>query len=371
METLNRYREILETLKANDNYRSFPESDSGNLLNLCSNDYLGLNSNKEFHDNFLAEFKRKTYKFSSCSSRLLSGNSIEHTKLEKLLADSYQSEACLLYNSGYHANVGIISALASKKDLIIADKLVHASIIDGAKLSNATVIRFKHLDYLHLENILKKNRKNYENVFIISESIFSMDGDIADLERLIELKQKYNCLLYIDEAHAFGVRGNNGLGCVEESQVINEIDFIVGTFGKAIASIGAFVICSNLFRQYLINHSRSLIFTTALPPINIAWTIYILKKLPELNQEREKLKSLSMQFAKMLNRETQSHIIPFIIGTNKNAIDKSIELKQNGFTILPIRYPTVPKGTARLRFSLNANMDIKQLIPIKNILKKQ
>jgi 8-amino-7-oxononanoate synthase len=370
METLNRFKKTLEHLKSNDNYRSFPENDSANLINLCSNDYLSLNSNKEFYNNFLTEFERKAYKFSSCSSRLLSGNSIEHTQLEELIADSYRSEACLLFNSGYHANVGIISALASKNDLILADKLVHASIIDGAKLSHATVSRFKHLDYLHLENLLKKNRKTYENVFIISESIFSMDGDIADLEKLIELKQKYNCLLYIDEAHAFGVRGNNGLGCVEESQVINEVDYIVGTFGKAIASIGAFVVCSNLFKQYLINHSRTLIFTTALPPINLAWTKYVLKKLPEFNQERERLKAISIQFAKILNQKTLSHIIPLIIGTNKDAIDKSIKLKQNGFKVLPIRYPTVPKGTARLRFSLNANMDIKQLIPIKNILEK-
>lgn len=370
METQNRFRATLENLKVTDNYRFLQANNSVDLLDLCSNDYLSLNRDKQLYNDFLNTLIGKAYRFSSCSSRLLSGNSIEHKKLEDLIADSYQSEACLLYNSGYHANLGIISALASKNDLILADKLVHASIIDGAKLSPATVTRFRHLDYLHLEKILEKNRNAYENVFIISESIFSMDGDIADMEKLLELKQKYKCLLYIDEAHAVGTRGKNGLGCVEELQATKDVDFVVGTFGKALASIGAFVVCSNLFKQYLINHSRTLIFTTALPPINLAWTKYIFEKLPELNQKREILKNISTQFSMLLNLKSQSHIIPLIIGTNKEAIAKSLTLKQHGFKVLPIRYPTVPVGTARLRFSLSADMNINQLMPIKDILKK-
>ncbi len=370
METQNRFRTTLENLKITDNYRFLPEDNSAGLLDLCSNDYLGLNNDKQLYSNFINTLSGNAFKFSSCSSRLLSGNSSEYKKLEELIAGSYQSEACLLYNSGYHANLGIISALAGKSDLILADKLVHASIIDGVKLSPATVTRFRHLDYLHLEKILEKNRNAYENVFIISESIFSMDGDIAGLERLVELKQKFNCLLYIDEAHAVGTRGKNGLGCVEEAQVTKDVDFVVGTFGKALASIGAFVVCSNLFKQYLINHSRTLIYTTAMPPINLAWTKYIFEKLPELNKKRERLKNISTQFSELLNLKPQSHIIPLITGTNKEAVAESLILRQHGFKILPIRYPTVPKGTARLRFSLRADMNINQLMPIKNILKK-
>ena len=368
MEMLSRFKATLEMLEREHNYRSLPQNNSETLLDLCSNDYLGLNSDKGLYDSFLRDFEQHAYKFSASSSRLLSGNLIEHTLLEQQIAESHQREAALLFNSGYHANVGIISALTSKQDLIVADKLVHASIIDGTKLSSATTLRFRHLDYNHLELILQKNRNNFENVFIISESIFSMDGDIADLQKLVELKQKYNCMLYIDEAHAVGVRGNNGLGCADESNLISKIDFIVATFGKALASVGAYVVCDTLFRKFLINHSRTFIFTTALPPINLAWTKMVFAKLPELNHKREALKNLGIQFAKLLNVGSQSHIVPYIIGSNSAAIAKSQMLKANGFNVLPIRYPTVPKETARLRFSLNANMDINQLIPIKKLL---
>lgn len=367
METLNRYQLKLDELKEAGNYRVLPHL-SGNLVDLCSNDYLGLNKDQALYDGFLNSLTNSPRKFSSCSSRLLSGNSPEHSELEALVASRYHAESCLLYNSGYHANMGILPALAGKKDLIIADKLVHASIIDGALLSDASLIRFNHLDYAHLEKLLEKNRGFHESVFIVSESIFSMDGDMADLQKLTELKEKYNCLLYIDEAHALGVRGANGLGCCEETGLINEVDLIIGTFGKALASVGAFVVCSSLFRDYLINHSRTLIYTTALPPINLGWTKYLFEKLPEMARRRIKLEALSTQFAHMLGSNSQSHIVPFIIGSNVDAINASQLLKKNGFNVLPIRYPTVPKGTARLRFSLNADLSFNELLPIKDIL---
>ncbi len=365
---MENYKNVLIKLKEKDNYRIIPENNSLQLINLCSNDYLGINSNKKFYDSFCAEYNAG-YGFGSCSSRLLSSSLKEHSLLEKNIAQSYQAEACLLFNSGYHANTGIISAIAKKKDLVLTDKLVHASIIDGVKLSSASFLRYKHLDYSHLEFLLKKYRKNHNNVFIISESIFSMDGDIANLHSLIELKKRYNAYLYIDEAHAFGVRGKNGLGCVEEENCINEVDFIVGTFGKALASVGAFVVCNNIFKEFLVNHARTFIFSTALPPINIVWTNFIFQRLPDMKSQREKLKTLSLQFATLLNLKPGSHIIPFIIGENSNTIKKSDFLKENGFFVLPVRYPTVPKNTARLRFSLNASLKIEQLLPIKEILK--
>ncbi len=368
MTISKRYFDTIENLKKSGNYRVLYKENSDNLLDLCSNDYLGLNRDESLYNDFLNTLSSKKYKFSSCSSRLLSGSFEEHKEIEELIADSYQSEACLLYNSGYHANMGILPAIAGKKDLIVADKLVHASIIDGLRLSEANVIRFKHLDYTHLENILIKNRNDYENVFIVSESIFSMDGDVASIEQLLELKQKYKSYLYIDEAHSVGVRGRTGLGCIEESGLLNKIDFIVGTFGKALASVGAFVVCNRVFKDYLVNHSRTLIFTTALPPINVAWTKYIFEKLPDFHIKRENLKNVSTQFSELLNQKPQSHIIPFIIGENEAAIAESQKLKQHGFNVLPIRYPTVPKGTARLRFSLNADMEIDQLRPLKEIL---
>ncbi len=370
METKKRYKESLELLKSSGNFRSLPVKSSASLIDLSSNDYLGLLSDEGFKKDFYATIDDKIHLPGSGSSRLLSGNSSIYTDLEQLLAANYQREACLLYNSGYHANMGILPALANKKDLVVADKLVHASLIDGMRLSNATITRFKHLDYEHLEKILLKQRADFENVFIVTESIFSMDGDVADIKKLVELKSRYQCFLYVDEAHAVGARGKKGLGCVEEANLLNEVDFIVGTFGKALASVGAFVVCDDIFKQYLINHSRTLIYTTALPPLNLAWTKYVFERLGNLQAKRERLKEISSQFGKLLKKEIRSHIVPYIIGGNQEAIDASGVLKQNGFNVLPIRYPTVPQNTARLRFSLNAGLDMDEVSKIKDILEE-
>lgn len=264
-----------------------------------------------------------------------------------------------MLNSGYHANIGILPALAGKRDLIVADKLVHASIIDGLRLSEAEMLRFRHLDYEHLREILFNHREEYDNVFIVTESIFSMDGDVADLQELCDLKREYDTFLYVDEAHAVGVRGTNGLGCCEEQGCIDDIDFIVGTFGKAFASYGAFVVCDEMFREFLVNTQRSLIFTTALPPVNVAWTRFILNRMPDFYSYRMKLSGIAEQLRTTLaNRgfETRgdSHIVPFLCGSNENSVYMSELFQDNGFFVLPVRYPTVPKNEARIRFSLNA-----------------
>ncbi len=369
MLDMNNYLNNLEKLKLNNNLRKLPDIESCELIDLCSNDYLGINSNIRLREEFWNEHNMD-FAFSASSSRLLSKSLDQHLQLEKLLAHTYKTEAALLFNSGYHANVGILSAVPGKNDLILADKLIHASVIDGAKLSDADFMRYKHLDYQHLENLLSKHRGKYENVFIVSESIFSMDGDLVDILSLIELKNKFNCYLYIDEAHALGVRGKNGIGCVEESDCISQVDFIVGTMGKALASFGAFVTCKNIFKDYLINYSRSFIFSTALPPINVAWSLFVFEKILSMNDKRKRLHKLSKQFATSLNIESDSHIIPFIIGSNLDTVEKSQLLKENGFNVLPIRYPTVPKNTARLRFSLNAEMNEGQLKLIQKLLLK-
>lgn len=363
------YNERLQALKANDNYRQLPDKDTLELIDLCSNDYLGINSDAKLREEFFTDCNMD-FSFGATSSRLLSKSLEQHLHLEKTIAHSYKAESSLLFNSGYHANVGILSALPGSKDLIIADKLIHASVIDGAKLSSADFMRYRHLDYRHLELLLKKHRNHYEHVFIVTESIFSMDGDVADLTQLVILKNRYNSFLYVDEAHALGVCGKQGLGCVEEIDCISQVDFIVGTMGKAMASVGAFVACKQMFKDYLINHARTFIFSTALPPINIEWSTFVFEKMLNMEDQRKHLKKVSNQFATLLNIDSTTHIIPFIIGSNANALAKSQLLKLEGFNVLPIRYPTVPKDTARLRFSLSANMTFEQLKPVQKTLIK-
>lgn len=373
MMNKERYTRKLDIIKESGNYRILREiehngflihADGKEMLNLSSNDYLGLSSNPRLLDEFRAETDVMALAYSAASSRLLSGNHQYYKMLEDDLADIYDKKAALVFNSGYHANIGILPALAGKHDLIVADKLVHASIIDGLRLSDAQMLRYRHLDYDHLRNLLLHHREEYENVFIVTESIFSMDGDVADLQQLCEIKKEFDAFLYVDEAHAIGVRGTNGLGCCEEQACTEEIDFIVGTFGKAFASMGAFVVCEQMFREYLINTQRSLIFTTALPPVNVAWTRFILNRMPDFYDLRLKLAKVSERLKSVLNEkgfETRgnSHIVPMVCGSNENSIEMANLLQENGFFALPVRYPTVPKNEARIRFSLNASIPME------------
>lgn len=368
-----RYSSKLNKIKESGNYRwlrniqhnGFLIHDDGReMLNLSSNDYLGLSSNPRLIQEFRAETDVVALPYSAVSSRLLSGNHEYYKMLEDDLADLYDKEAALVFNSGYHANIGILPALTGKRDLIVADKLVHASIIDGLLLSEAEMQRYRHLDYEHLRNILVQHREQYENVFIVTESIFSMDGDTADLQQLCEIKKEFDAFLYVDEAHAVGARGTNGLGCCEEQGCTEDIDFIIGTFGKAYASMGAFVVCEELFRDFLINTQRSLIFTTALPPVNVAWTRFVLNHMPDFYDLRIKLAEMSGKLRTVLRErgfETRgdSHIVPMICGSNEDSVEMSELFRDNGFFVLPVRYPTVPKNEARLRFSLNASIPVE------------
>jgi 8-amino-7-oxononanoate synthase len=366
----NHYKQELDSLNNQGLLRTLPHNYGTDIENLCSNDYLSINDNQELYNEFLKSLKKEKFTFSSSASRLLSQKSTEHHKLELTISKLYNKESSLLFNSGYHANVGTISALCNKRDLIIADKYVHASIIDGVKLSEADFKRYRHLDYSHLENILKKHRNEYDNVFIITESIFSMDGDIANLEKLVEIKQKHKACLYIDEAHAIGTRGKTGLGICEEQNQIENIDIIVATFGKALASIGAFVSTSKPISQYLVNKSRSFIYSTALPPINIAWTHFIIKELKNMSKLRGDLEYKSQHFAKLFKQTYKSNIIPYMVGNNNVCIKLSEDLLKKGYNVLPIRYPTVPKNTARLRFSICSNTNKTSLITLYEYLTK-
>ncbi|MGB6927495.1 8-amino-7-oxononanoate synthase [Psychrobacter sp.] len=400
-----RLQTALADLKVKQQYRQLPNlkhdgryvvSRGKALLNIASNDYLGLGGDTEMQAEFLTQVGQlsttHTPKMSATSSRLLTGNDIQLEALEEELQNWYhsaiekqsltKSKSVLVFNSGYHANLGILPALTTLpvKTLILADKLVHASIIDGMRLSQSKLVtyrRYRHNDYEHLAKFIEQADETVERIIIVTESIFSMDGDRADLLQLVQLKSKDARIeLYIDEAHAVGVLGDTGLGLAEETHTLADIDYLVGTFGKAFASMGAYIMCDAFVKQWLINTMRPLIFSTALPPINHAWTRFILAKMPTLTDQRAHLAQLSTTLSQAIDprhrvsptvedMDYQSPIVPYILGDNASTLAKAQQLQAAGFYALPIRPPTVPTNTARIRLVMNAkltNEDCERLI---------
>ena len=397
--------ESLTNLKSQQQYRCLPSlkhqgryvvSQGKTLLNIASNDYLGLGGDTELQTEFLKQIEHlpvaQRPKMSATSSRLLTGNDTQLQALESELQEWYQtavnkqsiatSKSVLVFNSGYHANIGILPALTTLpvKTLMLADKLVHASIIDGMRLSQNKLVtyrRYRHNDYEHLAKLIAQADSSIERIIVVTESVFSMDGDRADLQQLVQLKATDSRIeLYVDEAHAIGVLGDTGLGLAEDTQTLADIDYLVGTFGKAFASVGAYILCDNIVKQWLINTMRPLIFSTALPPINHAWTRFILAKMPNLSDQRAHLAQISIKISQAIAQRHQgspttqnvsyaSPIIPYILGDNERAIAKAEQLQAAGFYALPIRPPTVPANTARIRLVMNAkltNEDCEKLI---------
>jgi len=329
--------------------------DGKELIDLSSNDYLGLAD----HPSLLQESKRmaEEYGTSSSASRLMSGDLHIHHLLEEVVADFKGKEASLVFGSGFLANIGIISAICQKTDAVFSDRLNHASIIDGILLSGAQFFRFRHNDIGHLENLLKKERAKFKKALIVIETIYSMDGDRPPLKEIVNLKKKYNCILMVDEAHATGIFGRNGAGIVEEEDLTHEVDIIMGTFGKALGSYGAYVAASKKTIDYLVNRARSFIYSTALPPSVIGanlTAIEIIKKEPFrrkiLLEHVEYFRGLLKN--KGFNTRGSSQIIPVVIGDNKKAIIVANMLQQHSIFALPIRPPTVPRGEERIRFSV-------------------
>ena len=353
------------------------------LLNLTSNDYLGLAGDPSllhrFYEGMAPDTLLSGYGLGATSSRLLAGDTPLAHQLEQDLALAYDpsaNSAALLFNSGYHANIGILPALLGKNDLILSDKLNHASIHDGLQLCRAAHKRFAHRDYEQLEHLLLTHRHRYERVVIVSESVFSMDGDVADLGRLVQLKKEFNALLYVDEAHAVGLYGERGLGKAEEQGVVADIDLLMGTFGKAFASIGAFVICSRDIHDYLVNHSRSLIFTTAAPPVVLNWNRFVFAHQQGMGEERRHLAALACQLRQALQQQGlatggDTNIIPLIIGGDQETVELAAKLQDQGFLIFPVRPPAVPEGTARFRLSLTADMTWPDLQGLPDLLARE
>lgn len=324
-------------------------------IDFSSNDYLGLST----HPTLMEEAKKAIDKFgtSGFASRLMSGDSELYHRLEEEIAKFKNKEAALFFNSGYQANLGIIGSLYGKGDCIFLDRLSHASIIDGVILSGAKIFRFLHNDAGHLKSLLMKERNKFRDALIITETIFSMDGDKAPLKELVSLKEKHNCKIFVDEAHATGVFGKTGAGLVEEEALEEKTDFIMGTFSKGMGGFGAYLAASREVIEYLINTCRSFIYSTALPAAVVAANLASIEVAKEERHRSKKILKLAAYFRDCLKSRGfevrgDSQIIPVIIGGSLKAKELAERLQEKGYWVLPIRPPTVPRGEARLRFSL-------------------
>lgn len=341
---------------------------------LCTNDYLSLA--QDSHEERVDFMTHSSSALTSSASRLLAAEQKSADRLEKYLSEMYR-RGTLLFNSGYHANAGALSALSVKGAAIVSDKLIHASAIDGIRLGHGENFRFRHNDVSHLTKILERIAPSMNMVVVVVESLYSMDGDEAPIAEIVELKKRYdNVLLYVDEAHSVGVRGPRGLGICAQRGVMHDVDIIVGTFGKALASSGAFVAAQPNVIDYLVNTARSFIFSTALPPICHEWTLRMLSKVADMDDERDHLAKISTMFREGIEHiqgeknPSTSQIVPLIIGGNDRTVDLSRRLLEAGVNVLPIRKPTVPAGTERLRFSLHSSLSEDDVRTILHLIKQ-
>ena len=334
------------------------------FINFSSNDYLGLANDLRLHE--AAASAIDEFGVGAGASRLISGTQSPHLRLERALAKWKETEAALCFSSGYAAALGTIPALVTKNDVILLDKLCHASLIDGARLSGAVLRVFPHNQLRKLESLLEWARRKHpgKRVLIITESIFSMDGDRAPLRKLVELKKRFRALLMLDEAHAIGVIGPNGRGLAAAENVSEEVEVQMGTLSKALGTSGGYICGSRTLIEWLINRARSFIYSTAPPPAIAAAGLAALDFLasPEgekrrlLLWERIRLMQQCLPRAGLEGKDVavSSAIFPLIVGDEKAALDIAAALQTEGFLVPAIRYPTVAKGTARLRITLTA-----------------
>ena len=371
-----RIREELEQIRKKGLYRSTRliggrQStrvllDGREVLMLCSNNYLGLADHPALSRAATAATER--YGTSSGASRLVSGTMELHQQLEAGVAAFKQTGAGLAFNSGYCANTGIIAALAGRGDVIFSDRLNHASIVDGALLSGARLVRYPHCDHGALERLLAKHRGT-GRCLIVSDGVFSMDGDIAPLRELVSLKKAHDALLMVDDAHGSGVLGSNGRGCAELLAVMGDVDIHMGTFGKALGSFGAYAAISAELRELLVNRARSFIFSTSLPPAVLAASLAALElvRSPEGRELRERLSANTSLFRGLLNDagfstgNATTQIVPIMCGDAEVTMRFSEQLLENGIFVQGIRPPTVPAGACRLRCTVMATHTQEEL----------
>ena len=335
------------------------------VINLSSNNYLGFANHPRLKKAAIEAIEK--YGAGAGAVRPIIGNMKIHDDLEKLLAEFKREEAVLAFQSGFNCNAGVIQALTDKGDLIISDQLNHASIIDGTRLSKADKAVFQHSDMADLERVLKEKRNNYNNVLIITDGVFSMDGDIAKLPEIVALAEKYNCLTYVDDAHSSGVLGESGRGTVDHFKLHGRVDVAMGTLSKAIGVVGGYVAGKKVTIDWLKNRGRPFLFSTGLPPAAVGAAIEAVKMLMESTEYTDKLWANAKHFKEGLGKlgynigHSETPINPIIIGDEAKTLEFSKKLFENGLFSGPIVFPTVPKGTGRVRCMVTAGHTTEQL----------
>lgn len=358
----------IKELKDEGVYRKLPVLEGANeaeiildgqrVINLSSNNYLGFSNHPRLKKAAIEAVEK--YGVGAGAVRTIVGNMDIHEELEKILAEFKREEAVMVFQSGFNCNAGTIQAITQKGDLIISDELNHASIIDGVRLSRADKAIFKHSDMEDLERVLKEKRDNYNNCLIITDGVFSMDGDIAKLPEIVELAQKYNCMTYVDDAHGSGVLGESGRGTVDHLHLHGKVDFSIGTLSKAIGVIGGYVATSKSGQEWLNHRGRPILFSTALPPAAVGAIIQAVKMLMETTEFTDRLWSNAKYFKEKLGKlgfdigNSETPITPVIIGDEAETMEFSRKLKENGVFVSGIVFPTVPKGTGRVRCMVTA-----------------
>lgn len=332
--------------------------DGRELRNFSSNDYLGLANHPALRNAALAEWSRGG--FGAGASRLVCGSLAAHSELEEALADFKGTASALAFSSGYAAAMGTIPALCGRGDVVILDKLSHACLVDAARLGGATLRVFPHNDLDRLESHLKwaSAKHAHARVLVVAESVYSMDGDLAPLAAMVELKDRHGAWLLLDEAHAIGVIGESGRGLADREGVVDRIELQMGTLGKAIGAHGGYIAGSAALRDYLVNRARSFVFSTA-PPAPVAAAARAgleIVRSAEGDRRREKLRGAVSAWSAQAGGETPgSAIVPVVIGGEEAAVEVSRRLEEEGFLVPAIRYPTVAKGSARLRVTFSAD----------------
>lgn len=368
----NRYRYYKNIFKCEGKYIYI--NNNIKLLDFASNNYLGLRDSPELKEVTIKAIEK--YGCGSGASRLVSGECELFYELESKIASLKQKEKAIIFNSGYDANLGVISTLFTSHDIIFSDKLNHASIIDGIITSGAKFVRYKHNNIEDLKIKLQEFRSQYRNALVVTDSVFSMDGDIAPIKEISMLKNQFDFLLMVDEAHGTGIFGKNGAGVCEDAGILDKIDISMGTMGKAFGTQGAYIAADSYIIDYLFNKCRTLIFTTALPPSSIAGSITALDIISKSQNLRNDLLDKSKQLRVSLSEigistlKSETQIIPLICKSSEDALAMSDFLKNSGIYAPAVRYPTVPLSQPRIRLSLNVLISDDNISTLLDAVKK-